>query len=142
MYRKYVPKEFEVLLITIFIIILLILFIISSFGILALLAKSSISIDDTYLINSNLFLYYLSIVTCLDLVILFILFLRIFINKIISNCTDIYVSISCLIITSVFIVFFQPIYYLKISMLGWTIINVVGAALTIFKLFRIGAHNT
>ncbi len=142
MYRKYVPKELEVLLITIFIIIILILFIVSSLAILVLLAKSSISINDTYVLNSSLFLYCLSIATCLDLVILFILALKIFVIKIRSNCTDKYYTISCLIIISVYIIFFQPIYYLKISMLWWTILNVVGAALSIIQLFRIGAHNT
>lgn len=142
MYRKYVPKELEVLLITIFIIIILILFIVSSLAILVLLAKSSISINDTCVLNSSLFLYCLSIATCLDLVILFILALKIFVIKIRSNCMDKDYTICSLIIISVYIIFFQPIYYLKISMLWWTIINVVGAALSIIQLFRIGAYNS
>jgi len=142
LYRKYVPKELEVLLITIFIIIILILFIVSSLAILVLLAKSSISINDTCVLNSSLFLYCLSIATCLDLVILFILALKIFVIKIRSNCMDKDYTICSLIIISVYIIFFQPIYYLKISMLWWTIINVVGAALSIIQLFRIGAYNS
>ncbi|HJO94256.1 MAG TPA: hypothetical protein QF753_12720 [Victivallales bacterium] len=144
MYRKYAPKEFEVLLNSIFTITLLILFIVFSLEILIILAfaKSSISINDAYVLNSNLFLCYLSIAVCLNLVILFILALKIFVIKIRSNCMDKDYTICSLIIISVYIIFFQPIYYLKISMLWWTIINVVGAALSIIQLFRIGAYNS